>query len=179
MMNKQQKRTSIFSRKIVAIFGLVLMGLSFFLPWLTAKISYVIEYTLSNTGFHFFPEIGVLAIIFLVIGSLIVWFYHQPKHSGIVCLGIGVWMLIETLYVYSELQNVISLSTDFVMVQLGFGFYLLPVSVVIILIGGILLIAAKTEVRPLVVNQPRRENTSEFSSILKKRKRGFCLLPKF
>jgi len=132
------------------------MGVSVFLPWLSATT--ILGFNLSLIGFELSAEIGMLAILFLVIDSLIVWFHNKPRHSGIACLGMGFWMLFEALLVYVELQNrVTSFSTDYLIVRIGPGFYLLVVGVFITLVGGVLLATTKIEANPSKIVQSSPE----------------------
>ena len=131
----------ILPQKLFITFGFVLMALSPFLTWLTASAPILFGLTVSRTGLELSPEIGFFALVFFIIGSLIVWFHKNPKHSGVVCLGMGIWMLIETLLAYVQLQDrLTSLSTDLIIVWIGPGFYLLAVGVFITIVGGILLL---------------------------------------
>jgi len=142
------ERTKILPYKLFAIFGLVSMAFSSFLPWLTASAP-IFGISMSRSGLELAPEVGMFAVTFVVIGSLVVWFHETPRHSGFMCLGMGIWMLIETLMVYVQLQDrVTSSSASSVIVSIGPGFYLLAVGVLITLVGGIVLLATKLEASP-------------------------------
>ena len=62
-----------------------------FLVWISASTVLLSGLTLSRTGFDFILEIGILSLIFLAGGGLLVWFYSQPRNSGIVCLLMAIW----------------------------------------------------------------------------------------
>jgi len=143
------ERTKILPYKLFAIIGLILMALSSFLPWLTASAP-IFGIGLSRSGIELAPEVGMFAVAFVVIGSLLVWFNKTSRSSGFICLGMGVWMLIETFWIYVQLEDrVMSYSTGSVIIWIGPGFYLLAIGVFITLVGGILLLATNPETEPL------------------------------
>lgn len=135
--------------KLFVVFGFVLMAVSSFLPWLTASAPILFGLTLSRTGLELAPETGFFSILFLIVGSLVAWFYSNFKRAGTACLVMSVWMLIEAVIDYQQLEDrVRSLSTSNVFIWIGPGFYLLAVGVLISIIGSILLLRLHMKVKP-------------------------------
>jgi len=136
-------------QKLFVLFGFVLMGVSPFLPWIVASAPILFGLTVSRTGLELSQETSFFAMLFLVAGSLIAWFYDNFKRSGIICLVMGIWMLIETLVDYYQLQDrVTSLSTSTILIWIGPGFYLLAIGAIITIMGGLSLLKLRPEIEP-------------------------------
>jgi hypothetical protein len=133
--------------KLFVVFGFVLMAVSPFLPWITA---YSVFLSVSRTGLELSPETGMFAILFLVIGSLVAWFYNNFKRAGIACLLMSGLMMFETIWDYQQLQDRFnSYSTNmYVRVSIDTGFYLLVVGVFVSIVGSLLLLRLSTKVKP-------------------------------
>lgn len=78
-MSEEWKKT--LPQKLVVTFGLFLMALSPFLPWLSASAPILFGLTISRTGLELAPETGMFALVFLVIGLITLWFYKKPRRS--------------------------------------------------------------------------------------------------
>jgi hypothetical protein len=117
------------------------MAVSSFLPWLTASAPILFGMSLSRTGLEFAPETAWFALLFFAIGSLAAWFYGCSKKAGIACLIMSITMLLETIYDYSILQQrITSFSTEYVLITISTGFYLLGIGVIVSLTGSVLLL---------------------------------------
>jgi hypothetical protein len=130
--------------KLFVVFGFLLMAISVFLPWITASAPILYGVSISRTGFELSPEIGWFALLFFAVSSLYVWFSGSFKKTGTVCLLMSIWMLFETLLAYLQLQDrVSSYSSDYLLVNINTGFYLLAVGDLVSLIGSLLVVRLK------------------------------------
>lgn len=137
-MNGKQEVTNFLLHKLIATIGLILMGISLFLPWLSATSLFGIN--VLATGFDLSNEISILAIFFLIIGTIIIWLRNKHRQNGFICMGMAILMGLETYVLYGELQNrVESVGTNLVIARIGSGFYLLAVGVLFTFVGGVLL----------------------------------------
>ena len=140
-VSKEPKK--ILPQKLCAIFGLILMALSPFLSW--ATVHNPILGTAFRTGLELAPSTSIFPLVFVVIGCLIVWFYHKPRHSGMICIAMGLLVLLLGLYslgVLSDWAKSVPVGYNY---WIGPGIYLLVVGGVITILGGVLLLAIKLE----------------------------------
>jgi hypothetical protein len=135
----------ILPQKLCAFFGLILMALSPFLIW--ATVDNPILGTAFRTGLELAPSTSIFPLVFVVIGSLIVWFYNKPRRSGMICVGMGLLVLFLGLYSLGILSDWVKSEPEGYNYWIGPGIYLLVVGGVITILGGVLLLAVKLELK--------------------------------
>jgi hypothetical protein len=132
--------------KAVSLVGLILLGISAFLPWVW--FTYLFGGMVTLTGLQIANgEPGIFALIFAIAGGLIMLIYPNVKRCGYICIGFAIWMLLEVAIVSPQILSIIQ---DYPWGSgMGAGLYLCAIASVITLAGGILLVRFKQiEVTP-------------------------------
>jgi len=132
--------------KTVSLVGFVLLGISAFLPWVW--FTYLFGGVVILSGLQVANgEAGIFALIFAIVGSLIILTYSNVKRCGYVCIGFAIWMLFEVVVLSPQMLNIIK---EYPWgAGIGAGLYLCAIASIIIFAGGILLVRSeKIKVTP-------------------------------
>ncbi|MHA1722476.1 MAG: zinc ribbon domain-containing protein [Candidatus Baldrarchaeia archaeon] len=132
--------------KAASLVGFVLLGISAFLPWVW--FTYLFGGVVTLSGLQVANgEPGIFALIFAIVGSLIMLTYSNVKRCGYVCIGFAILMLLEVAVLLPQMLNIIKeYPWD---AGIGAGFYLCVIASIITFVGGIFLVKSeKTEVAP-------------------------------
>lgn len=132
--------------KGTSLVGFVLLGISAFLPWVWCTYLFGGVVTLSGLQVAN-GEPGIFALIFAIVGSLIMLTYSNVKRCGYVCIGFAILMLLEVAVLSPQILNIIKEYPW--SAGIGAGLYLCAIASIITFVGGISLVkSGKMEAAP-------------------------------
>lgn len=122
--------------KMIAIGGFLLLVISAFLPWIW--FTYLFGGVVTLSGLQVSNgENGMFALLFAVIGCMVLLAYSNMKRCGYMCIGFAIWLFIESAIFYSQSTDSIRKYSGYA--GIGAGFYLYVVASSLVLVGGIFL----------------------------------------